>query len=127
MPFPDQTFDVLICNHVMEHVEDDGMAMAEVYRVLKPGGWALLQVPIGLALDRGQSIEDPSATTEADRIRVFGQGDHVRLYAAPDYVQRLEESGFHVTVSTCATELPGAAVRYGLVPEEHIFVCRKPR
>ena len=127
MPFPDQSFDVLICNHVMEHVEDDAMAMSELYRVLKPGGWALLQVPIALALARGQTIDDPSATTEADRIRVFGQGDHVRLYAAPDYVQRLEQTGFHVTVSTCAAELPGAAPRYGLEPEEHIFVCRKPQ
>ena len=126
MPFLDETFDAIICNHVMEHVADDGRAMAEVYRVLKPGGWALLQVPIALALTRGQTVEDPSATTEAERIRVFGQADHVRLYAAPDYVERLEKTGFRVTVSKCATELPGDVARYALEPEEHIFVCAKP-
>jgi SAM-dependent methyltransferase len=126
MPFPEKTFDAIICNHVMEHVADDQIAMAEVYRVLKPGGWALLQVPIALALAQGQTIEDPTATTEADRIRVFGQGDHVRLYAAPDYVQRLERAGFRVAISKCATELPGEAARYALEPEEHIFVGAKP-
>lgn len=126
MPFADQTFDAVICNHVMEHVADDGSAMAEVYRVLKRGGWALLQVPIALALSRGQTIEDRSATTEADRIRVFGQADHVRLYAAEDYVQRLEQTGFRVRVSQCATELPGDAARYALEPDEHIFICAKP-
>jgi hypothetical protein len=110
----------------MEHVQDDGIAMGEVYRVLKPGGWALLQVPIALALARGETIEDPTVITEAERIRAFGQADHVRLYAAPDYVQRLEQAGFHVTVSKCATELAGDAARYGLEPEEHIFVCVKP-
>jgi SAM-dependent methyltransferase len=126
MPFPADTFDAVICNHVMEHVADDGVAMAEVHRVLKPGGWALLQVPIALALAPGETIEDPSATTEADRIRVFGQEDHVRLYAAADYVNRLGQAGFRVTVSTCEAELPGAAVRYGLEPAELIFLCAKP-
>jgi hypothetical protein len=126
MPFPDQTFDAIICNHVMEHVADDSLAMAEVYRVLKPGGWALLQVPIALALRRGETIEDPSATSEAERIRVFGQADHVRLYSAPDYVERLEHAGFRVTVSKCATELAEDVARYALEPEEHIFVCGKP-
>jgi SAM-dependent methyltransferase len=126
MPFPEKTFDAIICNHVMEHVADDAVAMAEVYRVLKPGGWALLQVPIALALARGQTIEDPGAISQADRIRVFGQADHVRLYAAADYVERLEQTGFRVTVSQCATELPGDAVKYALEPQEHIFVCGKP-
>ena len=126
MPFADGTFDAIICNHVMEHVADDAVAMAEVYRVLKPGGWAMLQVPIALALGPGQTVEDPSVTTEAGRIRVFGQADHVRLYAAPDYVKRLERTGFRVTVSSCETELPGDASRYGLEPQEHIFVCGKP-
>jgi len=126
MPFPDETFDAVICNHVMEHVVDDGMAMAEVYRVLKPGGWAMLQVPIALGLTRGETVEDPSVTAEAERIQVFGQADHVRLYAAPDYVERLERTGFRVTVSKCSIELGGDAARYALEPEEHIFVCVKP-
>jgi len=77
MPFADKTFDVVLCNHVMEHVTDDRMAMTEVFRVLRPGGWALLQVPIALALDR--TIEDSTLTSPADRIDRFGQADHVRV------------------------------------------------
>ena len=80
LPFADSTFDAIICNHVLEHVSSDRAAMAEILRILKPDGWALLQVPIALALDK--TIEDPTAKTEADRIRLFGQSDHVRLYSA---------------------------------------------
>ena len=86
----------------------------------------MLQVPIALALTRGETVEDPSATTEEERIRAFGQADHVRLYAAVDYVERLERTGFRVTVSKCATELGGDAARYALEPEEPIFLCAKP-
>jgi methyltransferase family protein len=124
MPFRDQTFDTVICNHVMEHVADDSLAMAEIYRVLKPRGWALLQVPIALALDK--TIEDPTATTAADRIRLFGQSDHVRLYSSADYVARLEETGFRVSVTNYASELAeGTTIKYALVAEEQIFVCAK--
>jgi hypothetical protein len=99
--------------------------MAELLRILKPGGWALLQVPIALALD--ETIEDPSATTEEDRIRVFGQRDHVRLYTAPDYVARLEKTGFRVVVAKPGDELgEDTAAKYALIPKESIFVCAKP-
>src|SRR5579863_2750569 len=76
--FPDNTFDVIICNHVLEHVIDDKRAMREIYRTLKPGGWAILQVPISLTLET--TYEDFSIVTEAGRERAFGQSDHVRLY-----------------------------------------------
>ena len=123
-PFADQTFDVVICNHVMEHVSDDSVAMAEVYRILKPGGWAMLQVPIALKLDR--TIEDPTATTDAQRIERFGQEDHVRLYCRGDYIQRLEAAGFAVNVESYPTTLGTATVgRLGLVEEEEVFVCSK--
>jgi SAM-dependent methyltransferase len=123
-PFADCTFDVVICNHVLEHVSNDRAAMAEILRVLKPEGWALLQVPIALALKK--TIEDPAAKTEADRIRVFGQSDHVRLYSADDYVARLEETGFRVSAINYATELAaGAMEKHALVPDEQIFVCTK--
>ena len=122
-PFSDQTFDVIICNHVMEHVSDDSVAMAEVHRILKPGGWAMLQVPIALALDR--TIEDPTATTDEQRIERFGQRDHVRLYSRDDYLQRLKAAGFEVTAESYAVALGSDKVqRFGLVEEEEVFLLR---
>lgn len=124
MPFRNQTFDVVICNHVMEHVGDDSVAMAEVHRILKPDGWALLQVPVALALDR--TIEDPTATTDQQRIERFGQEDHVRLYARTDYIERLEAVGFAVTTENYSSVLGSTkAERFGLVEEEEVFFCSK--
>ncbi|HJT27553.1 MAG TPA: methyltransferase domain-containing protein [Pyrinomonadaceae bacterium] len=124
MPFADETFDVVICNHVMEHVNDDSVAMAAINRILKPGGWALLQVPIALKLDR--TIEDPSAVTESQRIERFGQEDHVRLYTRRDYVRRLKAAGFSVRVESYPTVLgPAKVERFGLVQEEEVFLCSK--
>jgi ubiquinone/menaquinone biosynthesis C-methylase UbiE len=124
MPFRDAAFDAVICNHVLEHVADDRAAMAEVFRVLEPAGWALLQVPIAMALDR--TIEDPTATTEAQRIHRFGQGDHVRLYARADYIARLRAAGFFVYPSRHSADLgPDKVRRFGLVQEEEIFYCAK--
>lgn len=124
MPFRDQTFDVVICNHVMEHVSDDSVAMAEVHRILKPKGWAMLQVPIALALDR--TIEDPTAKTDEERIERFGQEDHVRLYSQPDYIERLQSAGFSVKAESYPVALGSDKVeRYGLVQEEEVFVCYK--
>jgi SAM-dependent methyltransferase len=84
--FPDDSFDAIICNHVLEHVVDDRKAMMELHRVLKPEGWAILQVPISLSLDK--TYEDFSITTATGREEAFGQHDHVRIYAA-DYAARL--------------------------------------
>ena len=124
MPFSDQSFDVIICNHVMEHVGDDVAAMREVHRVLKPDGWALLQVPIALVLN--ETIEDPAATTDSDRIERFGQEDHVRLYARQDYIKRLESAGFKVQAEPYPTTLGSEKVkRFGLVEEEEVFLCSK--
>lgn len=124
MPFRDETFDVVVCNHVMEHVGDDAVAMREVRRILKPGGWAMLQVPIALALDR--TIEDPEARTDQERIDRFGQEDHVRLYSRPDYIGRLRAAGFAVTADDYAQSLGSEKVaRFGLVQEEEVFICHK--
>jgi SAM-dependent methyltransferase len=89
--FPDNTFDVIYCSHVLEHVPDDRRAMREFQRVLKPGGWAILLVPITAE----QTFEDPSVVEPAERLRLFGQEDHVRRYG-PDYVDRLDDAGFDV-------------------------------
>jgi len=89
--FPDATFDVVYCSHVLEHVPDDRRAMREFCRVLKPDGWAILLVPI----TADTTFEDPSVVDPAERLRLFGQEDHVRRYG-PDYVDRLQEAGFDV-------------------------------
>ena len=85
IPFPKSTFDAIICNHVLEHISNDRIAMAELFRVLKPNGWAMLQVPISFHL--AATYEDFSITDPMDRERAFGQIDHVRIYAM-DYVDR---------------------------------------
>jgi SAM-dependent methyltransferase len=91
--FEDEGFDVVICNHVLEHVPEDAKAMGEIYRVLKPGGYAVLQVP--LALDLETTLEDPTVVDETERKRLYGQKDHVRLYGL-DYFDRLTDAGFRV-------------------------------
>ena len=122
--YPNDYFDVIICNHVLEHIPDDRKAMAELYRVLKPGGWAILQVPISLSLK--QTYEDPLVTSPEEREKVFGQSDHVRIYAK-DYKDRLEEVGFSVEVYSFAKEFGESAIRkYGLSKDENIYICSKP-
>ena len=95
LPFADASFDVILCNHLLEHVCNDMMAMKELYRVLKSDGWAIMQVP----LDRNLAItfEDARITTPLERERHFGQHDHVRRYGV-DYSDRLAKAGFDVEV-----------------------------
>jgi SAM-dependent methyltransferase len=119
--YGDNTFDVIYCSHVLEHVPDDRKAMREFWRVLKSGGWAILQVPITSDV----TFEDPSVTSPKDRERVFGQRDHVRRYG-PDYRDRLVDAGFSVTVDGFVRELDEKTVsRYGLVRSEDVYFCRK--
>lgn len=109
---PNNTFDVIYCSHVLEHVPDDRKAMRELYRVLKPGGWAILHVPIL----REVTYEDPSVTTPEERLRVFGQSDHVRMYGL-DYADRLREAGFDVSVEPFVDTFSAEEVeRLGLPP-----------
>jgi SAM-dependent methyltransferase len=93
MPVSDNSFDVIICNHVLEHVDDDITAMREIFRVLKPGGWAVMQVPVDWSRDF--TYEDASITTPAEREKHFGQYDHVRFHGT-DYPNRLRSVGFSV-------------------------------
>jgi SAM-dependent methyltransferase len=93
MKFPDSSFDVVICNHVLEHVDDDRKAMAELHRVLRPGGWAVITTPI-----RGvKTLEDPAVTQPHMRKELFGQENHVRRYGR-DIVGRLQDAGFRVEI-----------------------------
>jgi len=123
LPFADNRFDVVLCNHVFEHVADDRQAMAEVYRVLAPGCWALLQVPVDLSRDA--TCEDPSIDTPAGRREHFGQADHLRVYGR-DYAQRLEAAGFSVEVIDYVRQLSSDTVeRFGLNPDEPLYIGRK--
>lgn len=118
-------FDVIICNHVLEHIPEDGKAMSELFRMLKPGGWAILQVPFSLSLPA--TIEDPTVTDPKERRRRYGQEDHVRIYAAHDYRSRLIRAGFNVRTWSAVEEHGDTFVRrYSLIREEKLYVCSKP-
>jgi SAM-dependent methyltransferase len=93
IPLDDNRFDVIFCNHVLEHVDDALQCMKELYRVMKPGGWGIMQVPQDL--DRADTYEDPSIVTPEDREKHFWQKDHVRLFGR-DYPDWLREAGFTV-------------------------------
>jgi len=123
--FPENSFDIILCNHILEHVIDDRKAMAELYRVLKPGGWAILQVPMSLSLSN--TYEDSSITSPADRETAFGQNDHVRIYAG-DYLTRLADAGFNVDVFKWTDDMKnfgGTGNRYGLNEDECVYRANK--
>jgi len=93
LPFKDNSYDVILCNHVLEHIPDDKTAMKELYRVMKPGGYGIFQIPQDL--ERETTFEDDSITDKKERARVFGQYDHVRVYGR-DYFNMLRRVGFTV-------------------------------
>ncbi len=120
LPFDDGAFDHVVCCHVLEHIPDDRRAMAEIARVLRPDGQAIINVP--LKWNR-PTDEDPDAP-EAERIRRFGQADHLRYYG-PDVEGRLRGSGFRrVTVACPAHNLPPALVRILKINDEPVFLCQ---
>jgi len=118
LPFGDGEFDAIVCSHVLEHVDDDRAAMAELARVLGPGGWLVVMVPLDLG--REATHEDPSITAPADREREYLQHDHVRLYSL-DIMERLAGAGLTVTPQRMDERFPAA--RYGLIPSDVIFHC----
>lgn len=123
IPFEDNTFNVVFCNHVMEHVDDDIKAMSEIHRVLKPGGWAIIQSPQDYS--REETLEDPTITDPKERERVYWQDDHVRLFGM-DYGKRLEKAAFKVTEDDFVMKLPKEKVeRYALPAKEIIYFCAK--
>jgi SAM-dependent methyltransferase len=125
MPYGDQAFDLVLCSHVLEHVPDDRAAIAEIHRVLRPGGTAIIVVPI--KVDRTEEFIDPSPNpTHADGYRRVGPHGHVRLIGA-DYVARLEVGGLDVATVDYAASFPDAdRVRFGLVLGQPFFVCTRP-
>jgi len=121
VPFEDNTFDAVVCNHVMEHIEEDSLAMSEIFRIIKSGGWAILQTPISLVLE--ETLENPDITLPEEREVVFGQNDHVRIYAK-DYIGRLEAAGFSVREYNAKDYLTSREIeRFCIIPNESIFFC----
>jgi SAM-dependent methyltransferase len=124
IPFADNTFDTVLCNHVLEHVKDDIQGLREINRVLKPGGFAILQVPFFNPVPE-KTFEDDSITDPAEREQVFGQNDHVRKYGK-DYAQRIERSGLTCFPDTFVQQLmPETIDRFKLPQDEIIYKAVK--
>ena len=123
LPFDDNTYDIILCNHVLEHIPDDTKAMQELYRILKPGGMAILQIPQDLS--REKTFEDNTITDPKERTKIFGQYDHVRVYGK-DYFNKLRSVGFKVEEVDYTNELtPEEVTKYALAKGEIIPVCYK--
>jgi SAM-dependent methyltransferase len=123
IPLADNTYDWVICNHVLEHVENDIIAMKEVLRILKPGGRAILQVPINY--NYAETHEDKSITDPKEREKIYGQYDHVRWHG-PDYPERLKQAGFSVEYFDIKSHLSSELVeKYRLDKQEILYVGSK--
>lgn len=124
LKFEDNSFDFIICNHVLEHIPNDTDAMREMYRVLSQGGKAILNVPF--EKDRENTFEDFTITDPAKKLELFGQTDHVRIYSGKDYKKRLESVGFTVEqIDFVSTFSKSDKFKYGLQEGEDIFYCSK--
>lgn len=122
IPLEAESFDAVICNHIMEHVEDDGKALRELYRILRRGGWGVILSPV--ELEREKTFEDDTITDPAERTRIFGQYDHRRIYGR-DYAARLSEAGFEVYDIDYKNELSKAEQELYALPADHLYIVCK--
>jgi SAM-dependent methyltransferase len=123
LPFKSNEFDIVFCNHVLEHVSDDKKAMQELYRVLKPGGFGIFQIPQDLS--RAETFEDNTILDRKERAEIFGQYDHVRVYGR-DYFEKLRSIGFQVDeVNYTKKIIPEQLKRFCLMQNEILPVCYK--
>ena len=124
LPFDDNSYDVILCNHVLEHIPDDTKAMKELYRIMKPNGWGIFQIPQDL--NRDKTFEDNSITDKKERAKIFGQYDHVRIYGK-DYFDKLRSIGFIVEEIDFTSKLSEEAIsKYSLAKGEIIPLVKKP-
>lgn len=124
LPFNTNSFDVILCNHVLEHIKDDKKAMQELFRVMKPGGWGIFQIPQDV--NRKITFEDDNITDPKERAKIFGQYDHVRVYGL-DFFDKLRKVGFTVNEVQYASKLaPELVDRFVLSPTEFVPYCKKP-
>ncbi len=120
---PDNTYDVIICNHVFQYIQEDRKAMKELHRIMKPGGWGIMQVPYDK--QREITYEDASITDPREREKAFGLKEHVRFYGL-DYGDRLREAGFDVTVEDYTARFSNEEnLKYGFWKGDPIFICTK--
>lgn len=122
IPLEAESFDAIICNHIMEHVEDDGKALRELYRIMRRGGWGVILSPVDL--EREKTFEDDTITDPAERTRIFGQYDHRRIYGR-DYAARLREAGFEVYDIDYKNELSKAEQELYALPADHLYIVCK--
>ncbi len=123
LPFEDNSYDIIFCNHVLEHIPDDSKAMQELFRVLKKGGMAILQIPQDLS--RAVTFFDDTIVDQKERAAIFGQYDHVRIYGR-DYFDKLRSIGFTVVEEDYTNKIsPDLVEKYCLAKGEIIPVCFK--
>jgi ubiquinone/menaquinone biosynthesis C-methylase UbiE len=123
LPFNDNSFDIVFCNHVLEHIANDTKAMQELYRVLKPSGMGIFQIP--QEISREKTFEDPTITDKKERTIIFGQYDHVRVYGR-DYFDKLRSIGFKVDEVDYSKKLTTKQLeRFCLMKGEILPVCYK--
>ena len=122
--YRNEEFDCFICSHVLEHVPDDQQALRELRRILKAGGWGILMAPVMPHLE--QTLEDTGASTDAERWKMFGQGDHLRLYGKGDFLNRIRGAGFNVMGLGAAHFGAAHLHRCGITIDSMLYVVNRP-
>ena len=123
IPLEDESIDVVICNHILEHVEDDRKALRELHRILRKGGWGVVLVPQDY--EREATFEDDSITSPEERAKIFGQYDHRRIYGR-DYAERVRECGFEVEEIEYEKRLSEEEVKQYSTGKERLYIIKRP-
>lgn len=118
--YAENSFDAIYCSHVLEHVTDDKKALSEFYRILKPGGWVIILVPIIAK----EAFEDPTITSSEQREAIYGQFDHVRKYGI-DFAERVKQSGFILDFVKASEFLSERDIKKMGIKDDYIFHCKK--